>query len=133
MSKISYPFTQQRDGSFSPFLSIELQHNTNHITAFGLLDTGSAVNVLPYELGVQLGKVWENETTTIRLGGNLANWEAKGIILAANVADFPPVRLAFAWTLNNDIPVILGQVNFFMLFDVCFFRKALTFELEPNE
>jgi hypothetical protein len=27
-----------------------------------LLDTGASVNVLPYEVGLQLGAVWENQT-----------------------------------------------------------------------
>ena len=39
------------------------------------------------------------------------------------------MRLAFAWTNSNDLPVILGQVNFFFEFDVCFLRSRLLFEI----
>jgi hypothetical protein len=51
----------------------------------------------------------------------------------ANVAEFPPVRLAFAWTQARDVPLILGQANFFLEFDVCFFRSRMMFEIAPKE
>ena len=67
-----------------------------------------------------------------RLTGNLAQSEARAIVLTATLGRFPPVRLAFAWTRNNLVPVILGQVNFFMEFDVCFYRSRLAFEIKPK-
>jgi len=39
-----------------PFLPLQLNLNTNSITTSALLDTGSAVNVMPYDIGLQLGK-----------------------------------------------------------------------------
>jgi hypothetical protein len=99
----------------------------------GLLDTGSAVNVLPYDVGGQLGAVWEHHTIPVRLTGNLAREEARVLIVSANVGNFPTVRLAFAWTRTNMVPVILGQVNFFLEFDVCFFRSRSVFEVKPKE
>ena len=33
------------------------------LAVVGLLDTGSTVNILPYPLGLQLGLVWEQQTT----------------------------------------------------------------------
>ena len=45
------------------------------------------------------------------------------MVLSAVVSGFPPVRLAFAWAQADAISVILGQVNFFLEFDVCFFRS----------
>ena len=50
----------------------------------------------------------------------------------ATVGKFPPVQLAFAWTRSNAVPVLLGQVNFFMEFDVCFYRSRLVFEVKPK-
>ncbi|QEH31948.1 hypothetical protein OJF2_04150 [Aquisphaera giovannonii] len=50
----------------------------------------------------------------------------------ARVATFPPTRLVFAWTRSDTVPVLLGQVNFFMEFDVCFFRSRSEFELRPR-
>jgi len=64
-----------------------------------------------------------------KLGGNLGNYESKGLILTVRIADFEPVKLAFAWTKADNVPVILGQTNFFSLFDVCFLRQDNEFEI----
>ena len=68
----------------------------------------------------------------ITLGGKLAHVEARGLVVMANVADFAPVRLVFAWAMSDQVPLILGQANFFLEFDVCFFRSKLTFEVKPK-
>jgi tetratricopeptide (TPR) repeat protein len=78
-----------------------------------LLDTGAAVNVLPYSLGEQLGFVWEQQRTSIVLSGNLARLPARGIVVSATIAPFAPVRLAFAWTQTDNVRLLLGQANFF--------------------
>ncbi|MEH1937432.1 MAG: hypothetical protein V7L14_27740 [Nostoc sp.] len=31
------------------------------IAAIALLDTGASVNVLPYEIGLQLGAIWQEQ------------------------------------------------------------------------
>ncbi len=102
------------------------------VAVSALLDTGAAVNVLPYNIGLQLGFIWDQQTTTVELTGNLASVEARVILITATVAQFPPVRLAFAWAKQDTIPVILGQVNFFMEFDICFFRSRAQFEVKPR-
>lgn len=48
------------------------------------------------------------------------------------IADFPPIRLAFAWSRSDDAPLILGQMNFFMESDVCFYRSQMEFEIKPR-
>jgi hypothetical protein len=59
----------------------------------GLLDTGSTVNVLPFEMGLRLRAVWERQRLSVPLGGNLARFEARALVLRANVAQFPSVEL----------------------------------------
>jgi hypothetical protein len=98
----------------------------------GLLDTGATVNVLPYAVGDQLGAVWEQQTTPVALSGNLAACEARALVLTARIGGFPPVRLVFAWARTDSVPMILGQVNFFMEFDVCFYRWRSLFEVRPK-
>jgi hypothetical protein len=97
-----------------------------------LLDTGSSVNVLPYEMGLSLGAVWEKQTLSIPLGGNLARFEARALVLTANVDKFDSVELAFGWTQNRNAPLILGHMNFLLEFDVCFYRSELAFEISPK-
>lgn len=115
-----------------PYLPINLSYQNRLVTVTGLLDTGSTVNVLPYQIGVQLGLVWEQQTTAVRLTGNLAKLPAKGVIITGQLESFEPVELAFAWTQAEGMSVILGQVNFFMEFDVCFFGSQAELESKPK-
>ncbi len=112
-------------------VTLELDGHTANVSA--LVDSGAALSVLPYDVGVQLGVVWEQQTIPVQLAGNLAASDARAILVTATIGQFAPVRLAFAWTRNNQVPVILGQVNFFMEFDVCFFRSQSAFENKPKE
>ena len=50
------------------------------------------------------------------------------MIATAEIGDFDPVQLVFAWTMA-EVPLILGQTNFFMEFDICFYRSKLEFEI----
>jgi Aspartyl protease len=115
------------------YLPLTLNLNGQSLDVEGLLDTGASVNVLPYALGQQLGLVWENETLSLVLAGNLAQFEARAIIVEAQVSSFPTVDLAFAWTQAADMPLILGQANFFFEFEVCFFRARSEFEVRPKQ
>ena len=115
--------------SFVPYLPLILSSQNNSITISGLLDTGATVNVLPYAMGLELGLNWDEYNISVNLSGNLAQFPAKGVILSATIEDFAPVILAFAWTQAQDIPLILGQTNFFQEFDVCFYGSQLTFEI----
>ena len=134
--RVRFAFTEvdPKLGALStlPYLPIILSYQNQSIRGSGLLDTGSSVNVLPYEMGLNLGAVWEKQTLSIPLGGNLARFEARALVLTANVDKFDPVDLAFAWTQNKNSPLILGHMNFLREFDVCFYRSELAFEISPK-
>jgi len=102
------------------------------VDAIGLVDSGATVNVLPYDVGLQLGATWEDRAANIRLAGNLGNQVAIPLFAMAEIGDLPPVRLAFAWIRQSDVPLILGQTNFFMEFDICFYRSKLEFEISAK-
>jgi hypothetical protein len=116
-----------------PYAPLELEHGGNVAMVSALVDSGAALNALPYDVGLQLGAVWDELAIPVRLAGNLAESDARAILVMATIGPFAPVRLAFAWTQNNQVPVILGQVNFFMEFDVCFFRSQSAFSVKPKE
>jgi len=132
--KFSYKIIDTSPGMVDrmPYLPVTLSLNGQSLNAEGLLDTGASVNVLPYELGLQLGLVWENEDLSVILAGNLARFEARAVIAEAQVTSFPLVNLAFAWTKSPNAPLILGQANFFFEFDVCFSRSRSEFEIRPR-
>ncbi|MCU0542075.1 MAG: aspartyl protease family protein [Oscillatoriaceae cyanobacterium Prado104] len=125
-SSIEFPFS---DGEALPTIPITLTHAGFSISANALLDTGSTVNLLPYEIGLQLGAIWEEQTVRLPLAGNLAKVEARGVFVDVQIGNLEPVRLAFAWAQASQIPLILGQTNFFREFDVCFQRSRRTIEI----
>ncbi len=128
-----FNFTEKVDDSgrsvVMPYLPLRLTNGSQSIELMALLDTGASVNVLPYDMGLQLGAVWEDQTVLIPLSGNLSRSEAKGLVLSGTIGTFSSTLLAFAWTQSNDSPVILGHMNFFTEFNVCFYRHELAFEV----
>jgi hypothetical protein len=132
----TYPFLPMNPAAgpllVMPLLPLRLELPPQSIAVLGLLDTASAVNVLPYDVGVQLGAVWAQQTTSVQLTGNLASVPARGLVVSAIVGRFPPVRLVFAWAQTSTIPLLLGQLNFFAEFDVYFSRASGIFEVKPK-
>ncbi|MHC5936508.1 hypothetical protein [Nostoc sp.] len=120
------------EASFCAYLPLTLIYQQSSVITSGLLDTGASVNVLPCPVGVELGYVWEQQTTALSLTGNLAQYEARVVVLQAVVGQFEPVQLVFAWTQATNVPLILGQVNFFMEFDVCFYRSIYSLRSALN-
>ena len=119
------------EASLAPLLPLSLRA-MNLVQCEGLLDTGATINVLPQSMGRQLGAIWDKQTTPIKLAGNLATCEARALLVEATVGQLPPVKLAFAWAANDAVPLLLGQVNFFLEFDVCFFRSAKAFDVRAK-
>jgi hypothetical protein len=106
-----------------PYLPLSLSYRDSILDTMGLLDTGASVNGLPHDVGRQLGAVWEHQTVPVLLTGNLSGFEARALVVSATIGSFAPVSLVFEWTRAEQIPMILGQINFFVEFDVCFFRR----------
>ncbi|MBN4005922.1 aspartyl protease family protein [Nostoc sp. LPT] len=125
-STIEFPFSNDEA---LPTISITLSHAGFSVFANALLDTGSTVNLLPYDIGLQLGAIWEEQTVRLPLAGNLARVEARGLFVHVQIGNLEPVRLAFAWAQASQVPLILGQTNFFREFDVCFQRSRRTIEI----
>ena len=133
---IQFPYTVTNtalgESSKLPYLPFTLTHQNQSAPVSGLVDSGAMVNVLPYQIGLQLGLSWAQQIVPLKLTGNLARYEARGVIVSATVGTFTPVRLAFAWTATDDVPVLLGQTNFLHEFDVCFFRSQSFFDIKPK-
>ena len=133
---LQFPFveTDPKVGSASrmPYLPVTLSLGQRSLQVSGLADTGAAINVLPNSIGLRLGAVWDQQPTSVQLSGNLASVEARVLVVMAVVGNFPAVQLAFAWAKSDGMPVIFGEVNFFMEFDACFFRSRSVFEVRPK-
>jgi hypothetical protein len=119
-----------------PRLPLSLIRGDRAVSVVGLLDTGAAVNVLPYSVGVALGALWDEQITRVPLVGSLGRAEARALVVHGahpQLTGDAPVRLVFAWTRLEDAPVIFGQTSFLMEFAVCFYRAQAAFEVYPNK
>lgn len=132
--RFRYSTTDPSQSEFDslPRLPLILRLGDQSVEVVGLVDSASTINVLPYEIGIRLGAVWDEGKANLRLAGMLGNLNAVPIFVMAQVNRFAPVRLAFAWVKSNNLPLILGQTNFFMEFDVCFHRSQLEFDVSPR-
>ena len=133
--RFRYSTTDPAQNEFDslPRIPIILRREGRTIGALGLVDSGATINVLPYEIGLQLGDAWEDSRAIIQLAGNLGNQSAIPFFAMVQVGDIAPIQLAFAWTRNPNAPLILGQTNFFMEFDVSFYRSKMEFEVKPKK
>ena len=125
-STVEFPFSIDEA---LPRIPIILSYADSSVSANALLDTGSTINLLPYDIGLQLGAIWDKQTVRLPLAGNLARVEAWGLFAYVQIGNLEPVRLAFAWAQASQIPLILGQTNFFREFDVCFQRSRCTIKI----
>lgn len=116
-----------------PYIPLTLSYHDTSLNSFGLLDTGATVNVLPYELGLQLGGHWDQQRVKLELSGNLSRVEARALAVHVKLGSFSPVLLGFAWTRSNEAPLLLGQVNFLAEFNVCFFRSQGYVEIRSTK
>ena len=116
------------DAKLRPTLPVSLRGPTATREVMALVDSGADVNVLPWSLGVQLGLAWNPNKATIRVAGFADRAFAMPVLLSMEFADFAEITQAFAWCQSDDMPLVLGQTNFFMEFDLCFFRSKLEFQ-----
>jgi hypothetical protein len=132
--RFQYSITSPAQNEFDslPRLPLLLCREDRTVESIGLVDSGATVNVLPYELGLQLGGAWEDSRAVIQLAGNLGNQPAMPFSAIAQIGGFLPTELVFAWSKNPIIPLILGQTNFFLEFDICFYRSTSEFEVNPK-
>ncbi len=111
-----YPFVMKDPSlgaaSLCPPLPVTLQIGQQTASLLGYLDTAAAVNVMPFDMGLQLGAVWEQQTVELPLTGNLAQQEARLLMVSATVGRFPAVSLLFAWTKSSNVPSFSDRQTF---------------------
>ncbi len=131
-----YPFVQRDPAagavSLAPLLPFRLRLAAREERVVGLIDTGAAVSVLPWSVGIRLGGEWD-AAAPLTLTGNLGFAEARALLVGALVGGFSPRRLVFAWSKSDAVPVLLGQTNFLVEFDIYLSRSSQWFEVvEPG-
>jgi len=135
VARFPYVAANNLSTSLMPRLPMVLSLGGRSVEVNGLLDTGAAVNLLPYRVGLALGAVWEDQTIPVSLVGSLGQFEARTLIVIGShpqITGNSGVQLVFAWTQAENAPVIFGQMNFFLEFDVCFYRSQSVFEVNAK-
>ena len=132
-----FPYTsvERNPDALMPRLSLTLRLRERSVEVTGLVDSGSPVNVIPYSVGVALGAVWEHQQVEVPLAGSLGNIEGRALIVQAmhpQLTPEHPVELIFAWTRDENVPILFGQTNFLMEFRVCFDASLAVFEVFPR-
>jgi hypothetical protein len=115
-----------------PYVTVRLRLGGREQDVQALLDSGSSVNVLPYDVGVRLGADWNALTVPLPLTGSLGAHPAKALALDLIVPPFAAVQMIFAWSRSPQAPVLLGELGFFDAFDVRFCRSRGFIEIGPR-
>lgn len=114
-----------------PLVTIALCHDGHETTISALVDSGATISVLPYEVGCQLGFVWEEQAIPIQLGGPLKGIPAVAVLVDGQISGLPETSLVMAWIAETQHPIrpILGQLNFFQQYKITFEGYANVFDI----
>jgi hypothetical protein len=137
MNPVQFPFVPRGVvgkpvPDLAPIAPILLSRDGRSISTSVLVDSGADVSVLPFSFGSQFGVDWDSLVVPCSIGGGTGSIPGKLISVAGTLASFPPVQLIFAWMKSDRVPRVLGQSNFFLEFDVCFFRSQNYFQIQPR-
>ena len=84
-----FPFTAARTGHgeafLRPLLPMTVAFGSRSLEVAGLVDSGADINVLPFGIGTELGLEWSEQAPLLRLSGNLAPHEARGLLLDVSI------------------------------------------------
>lgn len=114
-----------------PLVDMNLCYAGTDITVPALVDSGADFSVFPYDVGLGLGLVWEEQTLPVSLGGMLKGVPAVGVLVRGEIPGLPDKALVFAWA-QTSCRVILGQMNFFQQYKVTFEGYDNAFDISPR-
>ena len=130
-----YPYTPMPPFSGGmPVVNVRLAHDEYSCMVPALVDSGAAMNLLPFEYGEQLGFVWNEQRLDLPMDGLLPDAKAFAVPVTLTLDPFEPIELAFAWTNvpQERLRVLLGQINFFHHFTITFTAYQRHFAIAPR-
>ena len=71
-----------------PFVPVILSSMSSSVRVYALADSGSTVNVLPYNIGIELGLDWESQKFSPGLTGILRDSPAFGVLLKGHIRHY---------------------------------------------
>ncbi len=132
--RFNYSTTHPSQDEFDsmPRIPLVLEAEGRQVEVSALVDSGAMLNVMPFDVGSALGMEWDEDEAKVNLGGIVRGSGAMPVLVSVQIGDYEPVEMISAWTKRKDVPLILGQINFFNEFRVCFERYNLEFEITPR-
>jgi hypothetical protein len=117
---------------YRPIVPVKLALKSQLVVELGLVDSGAPISILPYTVGLNLGLIWDQQMHVLEVAGAFGTVAARAVALQTGVGNLPPVGLVFAWVETDNAPLILGNVSFFMEFDVLFKLSKMYFQVSPK-
>jgi len=117
-----------------PLVTLSLSHADYEVTVSALVDSGATISILPYDMGCQLGLVWQEHTIPLQLGGSLKGIPAVAVLVNGHISGLPEAPLVMAWVAETEHSIlpILGQINFFQQFKITFEGYTNAFDIGPK-
>ncbi len=117
-----------------PLVDIQLYHAEHEIIVPVLVDSGADISIMPYEIGLELGFIWNEQTYPIDLGGIMRGVPAFAVLVRGEIAGLPEKALVFAWAQKHrsECRFVVGQMNFFQQYEVTFRGYENTFEISAK-
>ena len=116
-----------------PHLPMTISFGNRSVDISGVLDTGAEISILPYSIGCKLGAKWEEQPKSFPVTQGFGGYKTRLVKTRAThpqlTNDNIPVQLLFAWAKSDSIPLLFGQIDLFMEFNVCFYRTQNFFEV----
>ena len=135
MARFRFTARSSSPDSLMPILPLRISIGAKSVQVSGLIDSAASINVLPYSLGAALGAIWQDQQILGKLSGALSKVEIRSLAVLASsyeIEGAQDVSLLFAWASTDNVPVLFGQFNFLMEFNVCLYRSQNYFEVWRN-
>jgi len=122
--QIEFPFIKQAavvtEFISKPFAEITLVVDKNEITEWFLIDSGADISLVKLKLGDLLGfKIKEGEEVRqlSGIGTSTIPYVLRKIKMRIGEKEF---EARIAWSLIEDVPLVLGRIDVFDKFDITF-------------
>lgn len=135
--KIKFPFRLEKskiiESVYRPVAHVILINGQNELSSVMYVDSGADVTVVPYSNGISLG--FEiNEKDEIKklsgIGGSSISVIIRECTIKIGEKQF---NGRIAWSLSEDVPLILGRLDVFDRFKVTFDQKNKVTVLEYKD
>lgn len=130
MEKLEFAFRREQSGIFGPILrpvaQVVLVNGRNKVPEILYVDSGADITIVSKSVGELLGFKIDSKNEIEEIKG-IGERSVPIIIKKARIQlgdDLIPIRIA--WALIEDVPLLLGRIDVFKLFNITFAKNKKT-------